>query len=132
MTPDEYLRSILAREKVDNGPFSPVRGVISALQPILTQWGNSYLISSQPSGSFSKGTANRSGTDIDVFVSVSSATPDPLKQIYGTLVNKLAQAGYSPRQQNVSIGITGPADSPQARCWAGYPRARKRRNWARL
>lgn len=106
MMPDEYLRAILAREQVDNSLYSPVRGVIASLQPTLTQWAGSYLVSVHPSGSFSKGTANRSGTDIDVFVSVSSTTPDALKQIYGTLVNKLTQVGYVPRQQNVSIGIT--------------------------
>jgi tRNA nucleotidyltransferase (CCA-adding enzyme) len=104
MAADEYLRNILARERVDNGPFSPVRTVITTLQPNLTQWGNGDRISAQPSGSFPKGTANRSGTDIDVFV--SSTTPDPLKQIHGTLVTKLAQVGYIPRQQNVSITIT--------------------------
>lgn len=106
MSPNEYLRAILAREQVDNSLYSPVRGVITTLLPTLAQWAGSYLVAVQPSGSFSKGTANQSGTDIDVFVSVSSTTPDALKQIYGTLVTKLTQIGYLPRQQNVSIGIT--------------------------
>jgi len=35
-----------------------------------------------PSGSFAKGTANRSGTDIDLFISLTSGTPDTLKEIY--------------------------------------------------
>ena len=105
MTADAYLQSILNREKVDNGPLSPVRSVLTILRPTLNQWGNGYLIDAYASGSFSKGTANRSGTDIDIFVSISSTTPDPLRQIYATLVTKLTQLGYSPRQQNVSIGI---------------------------
>ena len=29
-----------------------------------------------------KGTANHSGTDIDLFISVSSQTPETLKQVY--------------------------------------------------
>ncbi len=58
-----------------------------------------------PSGSFAKGTANRSGTDIDLFVSVDSGVPNTMKEIYDTLFNKLTAKGYSPKRQNVSMNI---------------------------
>jgi len=105
MTADEYLWHILQREQVDNSALSPARRVIGALLPTLQAWGDIYLMSIYPSGSFAKGTANDSGTDIDVFVSLRADVPNTLQGIYNTLFNALAQAGYSPRRQNVSIGI---------------------------
>jgi len=52
-----------------------------------------------------KGTANKSGTDIDLFISISEQTPDTLKQIYGKLFNRMTEKGYTPTRQNVSINI---------------------------
>jgi len=43
------------------------------------------VLSISPSGSFAKGTANRSGTDIDLFISLSESTPETLKEIYDSL-----------------------------------------------
>lgn len=105
MSPDEYLWGLLVREAVDTGPNSPVRGVGATLAPMLQQWAGQWLVSVQPSGSFAKGTANRSGTDIDLFISLKSDTPESLKEIYDKLGRKLTEAGYSPRRQNVSLNI---------------------------
>jgi hypothetical protein len=65
MTADEYLHVILRREVVDTGISSPVRGVQGVLTPIIQQWAGTQLVAVSPSGSFAKGTANSSGTDID-------------------------------------------------------------------
>ncbi|BAH74953.1 hypothetical protein [Solidesulfovibrio magneticus] len=105
MTADEYLRSILAREAVDTSQTSPVIRAANALYPIINGWAGIYLNGIQPSGSFAKGTANHSGTDIDLFISLLSNTPDTLKEIYNTLFNALSQNGHSPRKQNVSINV---------------------------
>lgn len=105
MSSDQYLRNILAREQVDTGIYSPVRKIATTLSPMLTQWGNGFLLGIDPSGSFAKGTANRSGTDIDLFLSLSSSTPDTLRQVRNTLGNCLNQYGYQYRDQNVSLGI---------------------------
>lgn len=102
---DAYLRSILARMRVDSGPNSPVRGVQSVIRPSLQTWGGNFLVNMNPSGSFAKGTAIRGGTDIDIFVSLSQETAVSLETIYSTLFNRLRQDGFNPRQQNVSIGI---------------------------
>jgi hypothetical protein len=52
-----------------------------------------------------KGTAIRSGTDIDYFISLSEDTTETLKEIHETLFAKLTKAGYRPKRQNVSINI---------------------------
>lgn len=105
MTADQYLQNILSREAVDVSPTSPVLQVQKTLQPLLTEWAGVMLRSVHPSGSFAKGTANHSGTDIDLFVSLSNSVTETLKEIYTKLFNKLKEKGYSPRQQNVSINI---------------------------
>ena len=105
MTADAYLQAILNREAVDTGPYSHVRGVQTVLQPILRTWAGAYLSDVSPSGSFAKGTANKSGTDIDLFISLSQNTPDTLGDIYDSLFNKMQQSGYSPKRQNVSINV---------------------------
>lgn len=74
--------------------------------PIIAGWGGSLVIDTRPSGSFAKGTAVHGGTDIDIFVSLSSTVTDSLERIYTTLFNAFANAGYAPRRQNVSIGLT--------------------------
>jgi len=102
---DDYLRQVLAQYAVDTGPYSAVRQVQGLLEPTINQWGGQLVLSVEPSGSFAKGTAIRSGTDIDLFVSLSSTTEDSLSNIYQTLFNALDGAGFKPRKQNVSIGM---------------------------
>ncbi len=105
MTADQYLHGILLREAVDAGPNSPLLGVQTILVPTLRQWAGDNLIGVYPSGSFMKGTAVRSGTDIDLFLSLSEHTSETLKEIYNKLFDCLRSAGYSPRRQNVSVNI---------------------------
>jgi tRNA nucleotidyltransferase (CCA-adding enzyme) len=105
MSPDEYLHAILTREAVDTGPFSPVRGVQAVLYPIIQRWAGNRLLSVHPSGSFMKGTANMSGTDIDRFISLSEQTTETLKDIYDRLFKTMKANGYTPTRQNVSINI---------------------------
>jgi hypothetical protein len=102
---DTYLRRILQREAVDTGPYSPVRGVQATIEPIIREWAGSQLAGIGPSGSFAKGTANKSGTDIDLFISLASSTTEALKDIYEKLFSRMAEKGYSPRRQNVSINV---------------------------
>jgi len=105
LTADAYLQTILAREVVDTSATSPVRGVQAILQPTLSEWASFLLRAVHPSGSFAKGTANRSGTDIDLFVSLKNDTPNTLKEIYTSLFNKMKEKGFTPKQQNVSINV---------------------------
>ncbi len=105
MTADMYLQNILNREAVDTSSSSPVRGVQAVIQPLIAQWAGNQLLSVSPSGSFMKGTANLSGTDIDLFISLSPNVRQTLKEIYELLFTKLSQNGYSPKRQNVSINV---------------------------
>jgi tRNA nucleotidyltransferase (CCA-adding enzyme) len=105
MTADEYLKNILQREAVDTSTSSPVIKVKNVIEPIAKEWAGNLLVGVNPSGSFAKGTANDSGTDIDLFVSLSSNTSTSLEDIYNSLHSKLQLKGYSPRKQNVSLGI---------------------------
>ena len=64
------------------------------------------MVKAEFSGSLSKGTAIRIGTDADIFISLSSTTPGTLQEIYNTLHTAVVQSGYPARKQNVSIGTT--------------------------
>lgn len=103
MTADSYLESILSKYAVNE---VGVKGQVEAVYPIVKQWGGTFINESSYSGSIAKGTAISIGTDADVFISLTSTTPDTLEQIYNSLFNAFSQAGYAPRKQNVSIGIT--------------------------
>ena len=105
MSADDYLLGISAREQVDTSLTSLVLAAKQTLMPVLSKWGGSYLQQVHRSGSLAKGTANRSGTDIDLFISLSANTPDSLKQIYETLFVAVSQSGYAVRRKNVSIGL---------------------------
>lgn len=105
MTVEQHLRGILAREAVDTGPYSPVRAVQAILDPLIREWAGDRLISVSPSGSFAKGTANASGTDIDLFISLSESTTETLKEVYDKLHRWFSDRGYSPSRQNVSIAV---------------------------
>jgi len=105
MSASAYLQTILTREAVDTGPYSPVRGAQGILQPIIREWAGGQLSDVSPSGSFAKGTANKSGTDIDLFISLAQDTSDTLKEIYNKLFNRMTERGYNPKRQNVSINV---------------------------
>jgi hypothetical protein len=82
-----------------------VRGVQALIMPTLQEWGGQYIRFVRPSGSFAKGTANKSGTDIDLFVSLTENVSNTMKEIYDTLFNKVSEKGYQPKKRNVSINI---------------------------
>jgi len=105
MTADAYLQAILLREAVDTGINSPVRGVQAVIYPIVKAWAGDQLVSLTPSGSFAKGTANKSGTDIDLFISLAQDTGGTLKEIYQSLSARMTWRGYPPKHQNVSMNV---------------------------
>ena len=112
MTADEYLLAILQRENVDTGLFSPVRNVQTRLEPIIREWAGGQLLGVSPSASFAKGTANHSGTDIDLFISLAHDTTQTLKEICNSLYTRMSVKGYAPKRQNVSINVRVDGYSP--------------------
>lgn len=103
MTADSYLESHITNYAINE---AGVKNQVEAIYPIVQRWGGTYINESIYSGSIAKGTAISIGTDADVFISLSSITPNSLDQIYNTLYNAFSQAGYAPKKQNVSVGIT--------------------------
>lgn len=105
MTADQYLQNILYREAVDVSATSPVRDIQGAIRPLIQSWAGQHLRGISPSGSFAKGTANKSGTDIDLFISLAETATAPLGDIYNSLFERLKAAGATSKKQNVSINI---------------------------
>ncbi len=99
---DSYLYDLLARNAV---PDTAPTVALSVLSPVIQKWAGRYLLSLTPSGSFAKGTANRSGTDVDLFASVSEDVTNSLQDIYESLFRELASAGHSPKRRNVAIQV---------------------------
>lgn len=106
LSEQDYLTEILAREQVSTGLSSPALFAPGTIRPVIEKWAGRYLLDITPSGSYAKGTANRSDTDLDLFISLSPDTPDTLANVHKSLVNALTASGYKPRLQNVSLGIT--------------------------
>ncbi len=103
MTGDEYLSDILQKYTVN---VAGAKAAGQTIYPVIERWSNGYLNSAEFSGSLAKGTGISIGTDADIFISMSSATPGTLAEMYQTLYNAVTNAWYSARKQNVSIGLT--------------------------
>jgi tRNA nucleotidyltransferase (CCA-adding enzyme) len=106
VTPDRYVSDIFAREAVATGVLSPVWLVLNELRPHIQEWANRFLAEMHPSGSFMKGTCNKSGTDVDLFISLSPNTAESLSEIHDKLCKFMTGKGYKPRPQNVSVNIS--------------------------
>lgn len=106
MTPDEYVRAVLARYQVATGEGSPSQVAGAALYPRLAAWAGQFLLEVRYSGSYAKGTGVRGGADVDLFVSLAPNTPGSLADIYENLHGQIGTWGYAPRRQNVSLGLT--------------------------
>lgn len=102
----QYIQGVLSRR---NGFISESTAQSAANQilPIIRGWGGKQIHDISLSGSYAKGTAVQGGTDIDIFISLLSTTPESLGDIYSTLYNAVTQNGFpTARKQNVSIGLT--------------------------
>lgn len=103
---DQYLRAILAREYVNTGLLSPANRVYSTVRPIVQNWAGPHLSFLAFSGSYAKGTANKSGTDLDLLISLRESCATSLKDICYSLKARMSEEGYAATIQNVSVGIT--------------------------
>lgn len=129
MSGDEYVSQVLKKYEVLKGQLSPAEQTANKIAPVIRRWAGSWLHSIGFSGSYAKGTAVRGGSDIDIFISLKSDTPGTLKDNYDKLAQFASQNGWSPRRQNVSIGVNNngvAVDLVPARIQAGY------QNWHSL
>lgn len=106
MTPDQYVAAVLAKYDVPRGPGSLAERVANAIAGPIRRWTGDSLAGIRFSGSYAKGTGVRGVADIDLFISLKAETPGTLKEIYERLYTFAALQFWSPRKQNVSIGIT--------------------------
>ncbi len=106
MTPDQYVESILAKYAVPRGPTSPAARLGAAVAGPIRGWAGQQLSALEYSGSYAKETGVRGISDVDVFISLKSDTTSTLQEIYNSLHGLAQQQGWSPRAQNVSVGVT--------------------------
>ena len=100
MTPDEYLQTIVNRHSIST--FS-IKAAVEKLVPQIKFWAGGHLLDLRYSGSHAKGTAVKGGTDVDLFISLSSNFRPRLKETYSSLYDHFLD--FSPVKQNVSIGL---------------------------
>jgi len=106
MTPqDQYVFQVLQKYALPTGPSSPAAMSANTIAPLVRQWAGQSLIDLFPSGSYAKGTAVRGSTDIDLFLSFRADTQGTLNDLYESVFSFASRQGWSPRRQNVSIGI---------------------------
>jgi hypothetical protein len=106
MTADQYVESVLAKYVVARGSSSPAERFGAAVAGPVRGWAGRQLNVLQYSGSYAKETGVHGVSDVDVFISLKSDTTNTLKEIYDSLYSLAQQQGWSPRRQNVSVGVT--------------------------
>lgn len=107
MTADEYVLKVVRRHSLPmNLDKDSVLYVVDPLKNIITDWAGDCLCEIKLSGSRAKGTAIDLSTDLDLFISLSSTTRNPLSEIYNSLYTRISNEGLTCRKQNVSIGVT--------------------------
>jgi hypothetical protein len=137
VTADQYVETVLAKYVVPRGPTSPAEQLGATVAGPIRTWAGQQLNALQYSGSYAKETGVRGISDVDVFISLKSDTTQTLKELYEMLVSLAQQNGWSPRRQNVSVGVTvngTRGDLVPGKVQAGYQNyhslyLRKRDSW---
>ena len=137
MTADQYVESVLAKYEVPRGPTSPAELLGAVVAGPLRTWAGQQLNALEYSGSYAKETGVHGVSDVDVFISLKSDTTNALKEIYNSLYSLAQKQAWSPRQQNVSVGVTingTRGDLVPGKVQAGYQNyhslyLRKRDSW---
>ncbi len=102
----QYLQNLLIANTPSTGMYSPAAQAINIITPTINAWGNGHIDMLNLSGSYAKGTAVQGGTDVDLFISISSNLNMTMKDIYYSLLKYMKGSGYpTARAQNVSVGI---------------------------
>lgn len=88
------------------GPTSPAQRLGTVVAGPLRTWAGQQLNTLEYSGSYAKETGVRGISDVDVFISLKPNTSNTLKEIYESLFSLAESNSWSPRRQNVSVGLT--------------------------
>lgn len=103
MTGDEYLMQVIDNRKARNLTFYDTR--LTDIKNVIRRWAGNHLSEIKLAGSCVKKTALKGKADCDIFISLRSDVPFPLKEIYNSLDDFVTKEGYTTRRQNVSIRI---------------------------
>lgn len=104
-TPDDYLRNVIAKYQVNYEEGAPVFNAAGVVLAYLRKWAGTSWLGDQFSGSYAKGTAIASCSDLDIFLSMNKGNTTLGSQYYD-LANYLRNSGFGIRQQNVSINVS--------------------------
>jgi hypothetical protein len=137
VTPDQYVETVLAKYAVPGGPTPPAEQLGATVAGPLHTWAGQQLNALQYSGSYAKETGVHGISDVDIFISLKSDTTDTLAEIYEKLFSLAQSNRWSPRRQNVSVGVTingTRGDLVPGKVQAGYQNyhslyLRKRDSW---
>ena len=100
---EKYLRDVVAKYEPTAAEKGSVLRAYGRLGPTLRSWAGEYLRALQLAGSYTKGTAIRGDTDLDIFVSLRRHTPGSLKDVFDNLSHTLHGYGLGVEQRNVSV-----------------------------
>ncbi|MDO8265550.1 MAG: nucleotidyltransferase domain-containing protein [Candidatus Saccharibacteria bacterium] len=101
---DLYLYDVINSYESTGTEFH-AQQVYNSIENSILTWANGHLHGAYIAGSLAKGTAILGKSDIDILISVKDSAVETLKEVYTTLYNRLKADGYSPRKQNVSLGL---------------------------
>src|SRR5580698_9981834 len=105
MTGDEYVESIITKYAVPRGEGSAAVRLATTVAAPIRAWAGAQLNSLEYSGSYAKETGVHGISDVDLFISFKSDTAGTLKELFEGAFSLAQSNGWSPRRQNVSIGI---------------------------
>jgi hypothetical protein len=102
---DEYVQKVVEAH-APRAALNPWT-TINELYPHIHTWANGHEFKLKIAGSIAKGTAISGTSDIDLFISLNPSVGEynTHEQVYSTLRDRFTIAGYSVREQNVSLGI---------------------------
>lgn len=106
MTADEYVEAVLAKYEVARGTNSPAEALGRAVCDPINKWAGQQLRALKYSGSYAKRTGVRGTSDVDIFISLKHNTGGTLEELYSSLYRLAEEQAWSPRKQNVSVGVT--------------------------
>jgi tRNA nucleotidyltransferase (CCA-adding enzyme) len=106
---DEYVNQIVNKYTVATGENSTAYITAMEFKSLAEQWADKCLRSVTVSGSYAKLTAVSStlagGSDIDLFIFLTSTTQQTMKELYEMLYQFLGEKKFDVKRQSVSLGI---------------------------
>lgn len=105
MTPNNYIRWVLAKYELPEAADSSTEKVVEELKPLLKEWAGRYLLNLTFCGSYAKGTRIKGGTDIDILISLGPRTPLEMAKVYEHFFNWLRKRGFTPARENITLRL---------------------------